>query len=171
MTARSYLYVPGHRPDRFAKALASGTDAVILDLEDAVPVPAKDTAREDVATFLAGLATAAVETWVRINDGDRGRDDLAALAGIGALAGVIVPKSTTDVIAERHAQALAQAPSRTGGKTTDNPVAGRIHHSHRPAVVPEHGRDVVACDGDGTGTAHVVRNDGAVAMQATYRLR
>ena len=42
MTARSYLYVPGHRPDRFAKALASGTDAVILDLEDAVPVAAKD---------------------------------------------------------------------------------------------------------------------------------
>ncbi len=105
MTARSYLYVPGHRPDRFAKALASGTDAVILDLEDAVPVPAKDTAREDVATFLAGLTTAAVETWVRINDGDRGRDDLAALAGIGALAGVIVPKSTPDVIAARHAQA------------------------------------------------------------------
>ena len=68
MSARSYLYVPGHRPDRFAKALASGADAVILDLEDAVPVPAKDAAREDVATFLAGVPSGAVETWVRIND-------------------------------------------------------------------------------------------------------
>lgn len=35
--ARSLLFVPGNRPERFAKALASGADAVILDLEDAVP--------------------------------------------------------------------------------------------------------------------------------------
>ena len=42
--ARTYLYVPGHRPDRFAKAFASGADAVILDLEDAVPIGAKDDA-------------------------------------------------------------------------------------------------------------------------------
>jgi hypothetical protein len=35
---RSLLYVPGNRPDRFPKAAASGADAVILDLEDAVPV-------------------------------------------------------------------------------------------------------------------------------------
>ena len=33
---RSYLFVPGQRPDRFAKAAASGADAIILDLEDAV---------------------------------------------------------------------------------------------------------------------------------------
>ncbi len=38
MTAapRSYLFVPGHRPERFPKALAAGADAVIIDLEDAV---------------------------------------------------------------------------------------------------------------------------------------
>ena len=35
--ARSYLFVPGDRPERYAKALASGADAVIVDLEDAVP--------------------------------------------------------------------------------------------------------------------------------------
>ena len=33
---RTYLFVPGNRPERFAKALASGADAVVLDLEDAV---------------------------------------------------------------------------------------------------------------------------------------
>ena len=103
--ARCYLYVPGHRPDRFAKALASGADAVILDLEDAVPVGAKDDARRDVRSFLDGLAPVPVETWVRINDGDRGRDDLQALAGVATLAGVVVPKATPDVLAARHAAA------------------------------------------------------------------
>lgn len=97
MSARSYLYVPGHRPDRFAKALASGADAVILDLEDAVPVPAKDRARADVAAF-AGAAG----IWVRVNDGDRGLDDLAAVAG--RVDGVIVPKSTAARLATVHAR-------------------------------------------------------------------
>mgnify|MGYP002655318472 CR=1 FL=1 len=43
--ARSFLFVPGNRPERFSKALASGADAVIIDLEDAVPLDAKDAAR------------------------------------------------------------------------------------------------------------------------------
>ena len=100
MTARSYLYVPGHRPDRFDKALASGTDAVILDLEDAVPVPAKEAARTAVAAWLAGLAPTAVEPWVRINDGDRGITDLDALAGSTSLSGVIVPKASPSRLAQ-----------------------------------------------------------------------
>jgi len=41
--ARSYLYVPGNGPDRFDKACAAGADAVIVDLEDAVP-PAEKAA-------------------------------------------------------------------------------------------------------------------------------
>ena len=36
MPGRSYLFVPGNRPDRFEKAWGAGADAVILDLEDAV---------------------------------------------------------------------------------------------------------------------------------------
>ncbi|MBB5158393.1 HpcH/HpaI aldolase/citrate lyase family protein [Saccharopolyspora phatthalungensis] len=61
--ARTLLFVPGHRPDRFAKAAAAGADAVVLDLEDAVGVEEKDTAREHVAEFL-GSGRSAV---VRIN--------------------------------------------------------------------------------------------------------
>ncbi|MDQ7909817.1 CoA ester lyase [Phytohabitans sp. ZYX-F-186] len=49
----TWLYVPGDRPDRFAKAVASGADAVILDLEDAVAAPRKAYARAAVAEFLA----------------------------------------------------------------------------------------------------------------------
>ncbi len=39
--ARTLLFVPGNRPERFDKALASGADAVVLDLEDSVPTAAK----------------------------------------------------------------------------------------------------------------------------------
>ena len=40
-TARTALFVPGNRPDRFAKAAAAGADLVLIDLEDAVPLAAK----------------------------------------------------------------------------------------------------------------------------------
>ena len=48
------LYVPGDRPERFAKAFAAGADQVILDLEDAVAPGHKELAREAVAALLAG---------------------------------------------------------------------------------------------------------------------
>ena len=58
---RALLFTPGNRPDRFAKAAATGADALILDLEDAVAAPAKDDARATVVAhfrgdFRAGLA-------------------------------------------------------------------------------------------------------------------
>ena len=43
--ARSLLFVPGYRPDRFAKAQASGADLIILDLEDAVAPGDKEASR------------------------------------------------------------------------------------------------------------------------------
>jgi citrate lyase subunit beta / citryl-CoA lyase len=50
---RTYLFVPGNRPERFAKALASGADAVVLDLEDAVAADAKAEARAAVGAWAA----------------------------------------------------------------------------------------------------------------------
>ncbi|HTP96395.1 MAG TPA: aldolase/citrate lyase family protein [Burkholderiales bacterium] len=64
---RSYLFVPGDRPERFAKALASAADAVVVDLEDAVAPPAKAAARDAVAALLAA-GQAAERIVVRIND-------------------------------------------------------------------------------------------------------
>ena len=63
---RSYLFVPGNRPERFDKALASGADAVIVDLEDAVPPEQKDAARAQVGAWLS----AARPVVVRINAAD-----------------------------------------------------------------------------------------------------
>ena len=45
MVPRSYLFVPADRPERYAKAQASGADAVIVDLEDAIAANAKGVAR------------------------------------------------------------------------------------------------------------------------------
>ncbi|NUW32930.1 CoA ester lyase [Nonomuraea sp. SMC257] len=107
--AVSWLYVPGDRPERFAKAVASGADVVIIDLEDAVVPARKDEARANAAAYLrerasgaAGGAGAAgqagspgnVAVHVRVNDltTPRGRDDVAALAALPGLGGLRLPK-------------------------------------------------------------------------------
>lgn len=64
-TANSILFVPGSRSDRIAKALASDADLVCIDLEDAVAMPDKDSARATVIDGLAGFDHA--RTAVRIN--------------------------------------------------------------------------------------------------------
>src|SRR3546814_1545187 len=65
MRLRSLLFVPGDRPERFAKAAASGADAIILDLEDSVSLANKEAARSAVADYLSG--TREVITLVRVN--------------------------------------------------------------------------------------------------------
>lgn len=64
MTDRSYLFVPGDRPERFDKAVASGAHAVILDLEDAVSPERKPQAREAIRDW---LAAAIGRVFVRVN--------------------------------------------------------------------------------------------------------
>ncbi|MGI8312004.1 aldolase/citrate lyase family protein [Saccharopolyspora hattusasensis] len=77
-SARSFLFVPGHRPDRFAKALHSGADVVIIDLEDAVAGEDKDRARGHVGEWLEHGNKAAVrinppgDSLVRGRSRDRG---------------------------------------------------------------------------------------------------
>jgi citrate lyase subunit beta / citryl-CoA lyase len=100
---RTYLFVPGDRPDRYAKALASGADAVVFDLEDAVLPNAKAGARAAVAAFL-GTTTQASRAVVRVNANGTPwfAEDLAALAGHPGVA-VMLPKAETprDVAAVR----------------------------------------------------------------------
>ncbi|MGI6872493.1 HpcH/HpaI aldolase/citrate lyase family protein [Amycolatopsis sp. 3B14] len=58
--ARSLLFVPAHRPERFDKARRSGADAIVLDLEDGVADNLKDTARKNVNAWLADGRSAVV---------------------------------------------------------------------------------------------------------------
>jgi citrate lyase subunit beta / citryl-CoA lyase len=93
MLPRSYLFVPGDRPERFAKALASGADAVVVDLEDAVAPAAKGAARAAVAAWLAAGVPAG-RVVVRINDESTSwfEADLALLAAQGVPA-MMLPKA------------------------------------------------------------------------------
>jgi citrate lyase subunit beta / citryl-CoA lyase len=88
------LFVPGDRPDRMAKALASGADALILDLEDAVAPSAKPEARLMVAEFLS-RADRSIGIYVRVNPLDSGLTDADLAALVPAKpTGYLLPKST-----------------------------------------------------------------------------
>jgi citrate lyase subunit beta / citryl-CoA lyase len=88
---RSYLFVPGNRPERIPKALTAGADAVIVDLEDAVPPDHKDRARANVLDALHEPAS----VYIRINGADTAwfADDVAAFAAHRAVKGIVVPKA------------------------------------------------------------------------------
>jgi citrate lyase subunit beta/citryl-CoA lyase len=83
----TWLYVPADRPDRVEKALASRAHAVIVDLEDGVPVDAKERARAGLAAVLGWRHEKPV--YVRVNAGNA--DDLETVAQL-AIDGVFVPK-------------------------------------------------------------------------------
>lgn len=96
--ARSFLFVPASRPERFAKALDSGADVIVLDLEDAVGPDHKAAARDQLAERLPGFSRAQrARTLVRINAADSPwhAQDLRLLATWipQGLAGAMVPKA------------------------------------------------------------------------------
>jgi citrate lyase subunit beta / citryl-CoA lyase len=114
--ARSYLYVPADRPDLLARATSRGADALILDLEDAVPVEAKERARKTLANWLTEPPDTACQLWVRVNP-DVARDDLAAVI-TPHVTGIVVPKaepsllSQLDQLLAGHEQALGFSQGR-----------------------------------------------------------
>ena len=126
---RSYLFAPGSRPERFAKALEAGADAVILDLEDAVGLADKAVARDAIAGWLSPERP----VLVRINGSDTPwfEDDLA-ICGLPGVAGVVLPK------AERPEQ-VAAVVARAGAGVPVLPLietAAGIWNAHAVASVP-----------------------------------
>jgi citrate lyase subunit beta/citryl-CoA lyase len=110
-SARTYLFVPGNRPERFAKALASGADAIVLDLEDAVAPAAKGEARDAIAQWQGRAAEADRERIVvRINDA-RSNDfaeDLRLLREAG-LTNVMLPKAESAAQVQAVCEAVPTA--------------------------------------------------------------
>jgi citrate lyase subunit beta/citryl-CoA lyase len=84
------LFVPGDRPDRFAKAAGSGADWIILDLEDAVPFDKKESARAAVREALQNGLRACVRPNAPASE--LGQADLAMLAGANP-ASLLIPKT------------------------------------------------------------------------------
>lgn len=95
MQPRTYLFVPGNRPERFAKAFGSGADAVILDLEDAVAAQEKAAARQAIANWFATAPDSdRTRTVIRINDVHSiGLNDDIALLQEARTSAVMLPKT------------------------------------------------------------------------------
>lgn len=89
--ARSYLYVPADATERLASAPRRGADAVIADLEDAVALKHKDLALNNVIEWLNSPHPSSSELWVRVNPGQRGLEEVAALFHEN-LSGICLPK-------------------------------------------------------------------------------
>ena len=98
---RSLLFVPGDRPERFAKAQAAGADAIIIDLEDAVTAATRPQARVHAAAHLRN-AERSLPIWVRINPVQTA-DSLPDLAAIVAARpdGIVLPKARTGADLQR----------------------------------------------------------------------
>jgi citrate lyase subunit beta/citryl-CoA lyase len=103
--ARTFLFVPGARPERFAKALAAGAHVVIVDLEDAVSPADKETARAALASALPlpqpvlVRVNAAATQWFA--------DDLSLCRHAG-VAGVVLPKAEAAADVERVRAVVGQ---------------------------------------------------------------
>jgi len=110
-SARSFLFVPADRPERYAKALASGADAVIIDLEDAIAPADKLAARQALVRSVPSLSAAErARLLVRINAvGSAWQvDDLGALRNLGTIA-VMVSKAESAASLAEVAAAMGPA--------------------------------------------------------------
>lgn len=111
-TPLTWLYVPGDRPDRVTKALGSGADVVVVDLEDAVGQDRKEYALRATAERLTDPAPGPVPVHVRVNalTGPLAAHEIRTLAALPGLAGLRLPKVSSPAEVHRAA-AWSRAPS------------------------------------------------------------
>lgn len=131
--ARTWLFVPGDRPERFEKAAAAGADVVVVDLEDAVAAPAKDAAREHAARWTATMERRCA---VRINGvGTRWHAaDLDALRG-SQPALVVLPKAEDPAAVRRVVEALPEGSEIVALIETGLGVVRAVELAQVPSVV------------------------------------
>ena len=120
---RSFLYVPATKPELFPKAGAGQADAVVLDLEDAVPLTQKDQARAEVRAWLKEGRGRGAERWVRINAESIAQDLDAVVCP--ALAGVFLAKCSRAGVREL-AQELKQLEADRNLPTGSTRVVGLL---------------------------------------------
>jgi len=113
MNLRSLLYVPAHSERFISRAHERGADAIILDLEDAVPESEKTAARDNLPATIASVIRGGAVAFVRINAGARQRDDAIAATSAGAH-GLFIPKARDPNALESLAGTLRAEEARLG---------------------------------------------------------
>jgi citrate lyase subunit beta/citryl-CoA lyase len=165
MKLRSFLYVPAHSERFIAKAHQRGADAIVLDLEDAVPEADKTAARDKLAATIASVTRNGAVAFVRINSGTRQRDDAIAAVRAGAY-GLFIPKAGNTGALEALAGALRPEETRLDRAATpfvamiEDPAAmldaRAIARVHRVMALSFGAEDFTALTG-GTPTPDVLR--------------
>jgi citrate lyase subunit beta/citryl-CoA lyase len=115
LITRTILFVPGNKQKMVTKSLDVGTDALVWDLEDAVPLAEKDLARTTLCTALTNLATTPKPIYVRINSLGTGmlQSDLTHVVHPG-LYGVMLSKSESASQVKEVDQALTTLEAARG---------------------------------------------------------
>ena len=157
---RSLLFVPGNKPAWMEKALGYGADGLIFDLEDAVPVAEKSTARPLVRRVLERLPTHGPVCTVRINALETGLagGDLEAIVSAG-LTAIVAPKVETPQDVAALDALLTQYERRVGllvGQVEILPTletAKGIYHTYHIATSSPRVHTVSAAAGKGGDTA------------------
>jgi citrate lyase subunit beta / citryl-CoA lyase len=143
-TTRSFLFIPASRPKWIDKAASYGADAVILDLEDSVPIASKAEARENAARSIGHLTAQGQRVFVRINRTPH-MYDFADILSImhPALEGILVPKPNGVADIELASALIGEAESRAGvnpGAVALVPVLETARSIIQAAVIAEHPR-------------------------------
>jgi citrate lyase subunit beta / citryl-CoA lyase len=167
---RSLLFVPADSERKLARGLASGADALILDLEDSVAAANRPTARRLAREFLAAHGPDRIRRYVRINPLSSGLalDDLAATVA-GRPDGILLPKCTPDDVrtADHYLSAFETAAGAPVGAVriiaiaTETPAAvfalgGYAGVSPRLEAITWGAEDLAACLG---GTNRTILGD------------
>ncbi len=163
---RSLLFVPADSERKLARALDSGADALILDLEDSVAAANRATARRLAREFLAAHGSDKIRRYVRVNPLASGLalDDLAATIA-GRPDGILLPKCTPDDVrtADHYLSAFEAAAGAPVGGTriiaiaTETPQAvfalgGYVGVSPRLEAITWGAEDLSACLGGSNKT-------------------
>jgi citrate lyase subunit beta/citryl-CoA lyase len=130
---RSFLYVPATKPDLFPKATVGPADAVVLDLEDAVPLRNKPEARGAIRRWLEGEREQGAEQWVRVN-AEAVAEDLDTAVRPG-LAGLFLAKASLASVSEL-AETLDRLESERGLLAGSVRVVGLLESARALVDVP-----------------------------------
>jgi citrate lyase subunit beta / citryl-CoA lyase len=132
--ARTFLFAPGHRPERFEKAVRSGADVLILDLEDSVPGAEKMAARVAIEREWEKLQSAGAPVAVRMNvpNSEAGEADLVLLERLNSIAAVMIPKAESDEL-------LARVHHRLGGVALLPIIESAAGYSALPSLAAARG--------------------------------
>ncbi|MEE8303048.1 MAG: CoA ester lyase [Candidatus Tectomicrobia bacterium] len=157
---RSMLFVPGNKPAWMEKALGYGADALIFDLEDAVPVTDKAAARPMVREALEQFHNQGPSLTVRINALETGMsgDDLEAIVSPG-LSAIVAPKvetpqdiATLDTLLAQCEQRAGMAPGQIEIFPTLETAKG-IYHAYPIAICSPRVPTLIGTAGKGGDTA------------------